>query len=172
LPLGRWHRAADNARRATPPAARVVNDTATLRIERVSQAPARAVFDAWTREEVVRRWWHAAHDWVTTEASVDLRVVGALRVVTRNPHTDIEYGGGGRYTEIDPPRRLACTWLWDGNDKRQLIEIDLHQVDGVTTVRFTHRDLWDEEAVRSHEDGWRNCFDNLERVLAEDLAAG
>lgn len=41
-----------------------------------------------------------------------------------------------------------------------------------TTVRFTHRDLWDEEAVRSHEDGWGKCFDNLERVLAEDLAAG
>jgi hypothetical protein len=30
----------------------------------------------------------------------------------------------------------------------------------------------DEEAVRSHEDGWGKCFDNLERVLAEDLAAG
>jgi hypothetical protein len=26
--------------------------------------------------------------------------------------------------------------------------------------------------VRSHEDGWRNCFDNLERVLTDDLAPG
>ena len=45
-------------------------------------------------------------------------------------------------------------------------------MEGVTTVRFTHRDLWDEQAVRSHEDGWGKCFDNLERVLAEDAAAG
>ena len=38
--------------------------------------------------------------------------------------------------------------------------------DGATTVRFTHSDLWDEEAVRSHEDGWTKAFDNLERALA------
>jgi uncharacterized protein YndB with AHSA1/START domain len=25
--------------------------------------------------------------------------------------------------------------------------------------------MWDEEAVRSHEDGWGKLFDNLERTL-------
>jgi len=139
----------------------------TLRIERTFQAPAQAVFDAWTSEEVMRRWWHAGHDWETTEAEVDLRVGGTVRVVMRDPHKDAEYGGGGRYTEIDPPRRLAFTRIWDGNDTRQLIEIDFEEAGGVTTVRFTHRDLWNEDAVRSHEEGWNNCFDNLERTLEE-----
>jgi hypothetical protein len=32
-------------------------------------------------------------------------------------------------------------------------------------VRFTHSGLWDEEAVRSHEQGWGKAFDNLERAL-------
>ena len=69
--------------------------------------------------------------------------------------TDTTYGGGGVYTEVDPPRRLAFTWLWDSDPTtRQLIEIDFEEHEGVTTVRFTHRDLWDEEAVRSHEGGW------------------
>jgi uncharacterized protein YndB with AHSA1/START domain len=139
----------------------------TLRIQRTFHAPVQAVFDAWTSEEVMRRWWHAEHDWETTEVEVDLRVGGTVRVVMRDPHKDAEYGGGGRYTEIDPPRRLAFTWIWDGNDTRQLIEIDLEEAGGVTTVRFTHRDLWNEEAVRSHEEGWNNCFDNLERTLEE-----
>ena len=121
----------NNAPRATPPKARDVNDTTTLRIERTFHAPAQAVFDAWTSEDVLRRWWRAAHDWETTEASVDLRVGGALRVVMRDPHKDAEYGGGGHYTEIDPPRRLAFTWFWDGNDKRQLIEIDFDEMGGV-----------------------------------------
>jgi uncharacterized protein YndB with AHSA1/START domain len=61
---------------------------------------------------------------------------------------------------------LAFTLIWDGNTKRQLIEIDFQEAGGVTTVRFTHRDLWDEEAVRDHEDGWGKAFDNLERTLA------
>ena len=46
----------------------------TLRIQRTFQAPAEAVFDAWTSEEVMRRWWQAEHGWETSEAEVDLRV--------------------------------------------------------------------------------------------------
>ena len=137
----------------------------TLRMERTFGRPREAVFDAWTSEEVMRRWWHAEHDWETTVAEVDLRVGGAVRVVMRNPDEDVEYGGGGPYTEIDPPTRLAFTWFWDGNDTRQLIELDFEEGDGATTVRFTHSGLWDEEAVRSHEGGWSGAFDNLERML-------
>jgi uncharacterized protein YndB with AHSA1/START domain len=143
----------------------MTDDKTTLRMTRTFDAPAEAVFDAWTNVEVLRRWFHARHDWETTVAEVDLRIGGAVRVVMRDPHKDVEYGGGGLYTEIDPPRRLAFTWFWDGNDKRQLIELDFEESDGRTTVHFTHRDLWSEEAVRDHEDGWGTCFDNLQGVL-------
>ena len=140
----------------------------TVRIERTFQAPVEAVFRAWTTEEVMRRWWQAAQGWETTEAEVDLRVGGAVRVVMRDPAKDVEYGGGGFYTEVDPPTRLAFTWIWDGDTRRTLIEVDFEELEGVTAVRFTHSGLWDEESVRSHEDGWGKCFDNLERTLAGD----
>jgi uncharacterized protein YndB with AHSA1/START domain len=145
----------------------MTDDKTTLRMVRTFHAPAQAVFDAWTNVEVLRRWFHARHDWETTVAEVDLRIGGAVRVVMRDPHKDVEYGGGGHYTEIDRPNRLAFTWYWDGNDTRQMIELDFDEKDGVTTVHFTHRDLWNEEAVRDHEDGWGTCFDNLERALQE-----
>jgi uncharacterized protein YndB with AHSA1/START domain len=140
-----------------------VNGGHTLTIERTYAAPAERVFEAFTSEEVMRRWWHPAPDWDTPEASVDLRVGGRVRVVMRDPGTDTRYGGGGEYTEIDPPRRLAFTWIWDDDrgHVRQLIEIDFEEDDGVTNVRFTHSDLWNEEAVSSHNDGWRAAFDNL-----------
>jgi uncharacterized protein YndB with AHSA1/START domain len=143
-----------------------MTENTTLRMERTYRAPAQAVFDAWTSEEVLRRWFHAGHDWETTEAAVDLRVGGAVRVVMRDPHAGAEYGGGGRYTEVDPPRRLAFTWLWDDDRTRMLIEIDFEEAAGLTTMRFTHSGLWDEDAVRSHEAGWGRAFDNLERALA------
>ena len=144
-----------------------MNATTTLRMKRTFPAPAQRVFDAWTSEEVMRRWWHAAHDWETTEAEVDLRVGGSVRVVMRNPHEDAEYGGGGEYTVVDPPTRLAFTWVWDDESHESLIEIDFEEVGGETEVRFTHSGLLDEETVRSHEDGWGKCFANLERTLAE-----
>ena len=142
-----------------------MTDTKTLRIERTFQAPAEAVFHAWTSEEVLLRWWRAERDWETTEAEVDLRVGGVVRVVMRDPDKGAEYGGGGNYTEIEPPTRLAFTWIWDGDTRRTLIEVDFQETDGITTVSFTHSGLWDEQAVRSHEDGWGKLFDNLERSL-------
>jgi uncharacterized protein YndB with AHSA1/START domain len=52
-----------------------------------------------------------------------------------------------------------------GSRAATLIELDFEERDGITTVRFTHSGLWDEEAVRSHDDGWRKLFDKLERTL-------
>ena len=139
----------------------------TLRMERTFAAPAERVFDAFTSEEVIRRWWHAAPDWDTPEVRVDPRVGGQVRVVMRDPHKDVRYGGGGEYVEIDPPRRLVFTWTWDDDREQvqQLIEIEFEESDGVTTMRFTHNDLWNDEAVASHEGGWNAAFDNLARVV-------
>jgi uncharacterized protein YndB with AHSA1/START domain len=147
-----------------------VTDGHALRMERTYAAPAQRVFDAFTSEEVMRRWWHAGPDWDTPEVSVDLRVGGQMRVVMRDPHEDVRYGGGGVYTEIDPPRRLAFTWVWDDDRDatQQLIEIDFVDAGGATTVRFTHNGLWDEPSVASHEDGWGVAFENLARTLGEE----
>jgi uncharacterized protein YndB with AHSA1/START domain len=139
----------------------------TLQIQRSYHAPAAAVFDAWTSEEVLRRWFHAEADWETPEAQVELRVGGDVRVVMRDPAGGKEVGGGGRYTEIEPPTRLAFTWTWDGEERQTLIELDFEEAEGQTTVRMTHSGLRDEEAVSRHEYGWNNCLANLERALAE-----
>jgi uncharacterized protein YndB with AHSA1/START domain len=144
-----------------------VTDDRTLRIERTFQAPAEAVFEAFMSEEVFRRWWHAALGWETTGAEIDPRVGGTIRVVLRNPSKGAEHGGGGVYTEIEPPTRVAFTWLWDGDTRRTLIEIDLAETDGVTRVRLTQSGLWDEEAVRSHEEGWSTLFDHMHATLQE-----
>jgi uncharacterized protein YndB with AHSA1/START domain len=137
----------------------------TLLIERTYQAPAQAVFDAWISEEVMRRWFHGERAWETTEAQVDLRLGGAVRVVMRDPDKDVEYGGGGHYTEIDPPTRLAFTWTWDEEQRETLIELDFEEVEGATTVRLTHSGLRDQESVLSHEGGWATCLENLGRAL-------
>ena len=145
----------------------MIREGETLKLERTFEASAARVFDAWTSEEVLRRWFHAEHDWETPEAKVDLRLGGTVRVVMRDPHKDAEHGGGGHYTEIDPPNRLAFTWTWDNDDedRETLIELDFEETEGATTVRFSHSNLRDQESILSHKGGWTACFDNLERVL-------
>jgi uncharacterized protein YndB with AHSA1/START domain len=144
-------------------------DPDALRLERRFNAPAKAIFDTWTSAELLRRWWPAGSDWETPIAEVDPRVGGELRLVMRSPEGD-EFGGSGRYLEIDPPKRLVFTWSWDGHEGHegtQLVEVELRELqDGTTSVILTNRGLGDEDSRRAHRGGWEASFDNLDRVLS------
>ena len=141
----------------TPPGA--------LRLERTFQAPAHRVFAAWTKAEVLRRWWHAEHDWETPHAEVDPRVGGVIRATMRNPHDGSQYGGGGTFTVLEPPHRLAFTWTWDDDGDEQLIEVEFHENEGATTVILTNRGIDDAERD-DYQEGWQDSFDNLAQALA------
>ena len=137
-----------------------------LRIERTFDAPVERVFDAWTSEEVLRRWLHGMPGWQTPTAEVDLRVGGAIRIVMRDPDGGAESGATGEYTVVDPPRRLVFTWVWDDQpDLPQLIELEFSERDGRTTVRMTNSSIPSDERAASQDRGWNVCFDNLERLL-------
>ena len=69
-----------------------------LRIERTFDAPVERVFEAWTSEEVLRRWLHGMPGWETPTAEVDLRVGGRIRIVMRDPSDGTEAGATGEYT--------------------------------------------------------------------------
>ena len=140
--------------------------TRVVRIERTFDAPAEDVFDAWTSEEVIARWFKPAQGWQEASAEVDLRVGGSIRVVMRTPDGE-PVGAGGEYTLIERPHRLAFTWTFDDDpSNQQMIELEFTERDGVTTVLFVNSDISEEERRDSQDEGWTTCFDNMERVLA------
>lgn len=137
-----------------------------VRIERTFAAPAEEVFDAWTSPEVMRRWFHCAPDWDTSEAEVDLRVGGKVRVVMRRPD-GTEAGGQGEYTLIDRPRRLVMNWTFDDDpSNEQLIELSFSESGGSTTVRMVNSGISTDDRRAGQDWGWRGCFDQLGRTLA------
>jgi uncharacterized protein YndB with AHSA1/START domain len=116
-----------------------------LRIERTFDAPVERVFEAWTSEEVLRRWLHGMRD----------------------PSDGAESGATGEYRVVDPPHRLVFTWVWDDQpDQPQLIELKFFERDGATTVLMTNSSIPTDERWESQQRGWNVCYDNLERVLA------
>jgi uncharacterized protein YndB with AHSA1/START domain len=138
-----------------------------VRIERTFDAPAEAVFDAWTSAEVMRRWFHVEPDWQTPQAEVDLRVGGWVRIVMRRPDGS-EVGARGEYTLIDRPRRLEMTWTFDDYpSNRQVIELSFSESDGSTTVVMVNSGISTDERRASQDYGWHGCFDNLERALTD-----
>lgn len=136
-----------------------------VRIERTFRASAEEVFDAWTNEEVIRRWFRPQSGWREANADVDLRVGGTIRVVMRTPDGD-PVGAGGEYTLIDRPHRLAFTWTFDDDpSNQQLIEIEFDERGDGTRVLFVNSEISDRERRDSQYDGWTTCIDNMEGVL-------
>jgi uncharacterized protein YndB with AHSA1/START domain len=137
-----------------------------LRIEHTFDASAEEVFDAWTSEEVLRRWFHSGPDWSTSTAEVDLRVGGRIRLAMRQPD-GTEHAMGGEYTLVDRPHRLAMTWSFDelpGN--QQTVELEFTERDGRTTVVLVNRNIVTDERRDAQDNGWRGSLDQLERLLA------
>lgn len=137
-----------------------------VRIERTYDAPAEDVFDAWTSEEVISRWFRPMAGWREAEAEVDLRVGGTVRVVMRTPDGE-PVRAGGEYTLIERPHRLAFTWTFeDDPSNEQMIELEFTERDGATTVLFVNSNISGRERRDSQYDGWSTCLDEMGRVLA------
>jgi uncharacterized protein YndB with AHSA1/START domain len=80
-------------------------------VTRTFNAPARIVFEAWTRPELFQRWWVPTSLGMTLRSCVlDVRVGGTYRL-------EFEPDGMaffGTYLDVTPPSRLAWTNEEDG----------------------------------------------------------
>src|ERR1700749_2989553 len=84
-----------------------------LVVRRTFNAPARIVFEAWTKPELLKRWWAPKSFGVSLfECEQDLRVGGAYRFAFgRDPKSPEVFTG--RYLEVDPPSRLVFSQLYE-----------------------------------------------------------
>jgi uncharacterized protein YndB with AHSA1/START domain len=110
------------------------------------EAPAEVVWRLLTTGDGLVRW-------VGPAAAADPVPGGGLRWVHPNGATVV-----GHFVELVPHRRLVFTYGWE--DGRMgvppgstMVEIELSEKDGVTTLRLTHRGL-PPAAVDDHERGW------------------
>jgi len=101
---------------------------------RFSRAPPALVFRAWTDADHPRHWWGPS--WMTlTVCEIDLRVGGSYRFVHRAPDGQ-EHGVHGVHREIDPPRRLVSSFVYEGTPQHEAVDaIDLEEADGGTLLR-------------------------------------
>ncbi len=97
-------------------------------VTRRFNAPARLVFEAWTKPELITRWWApAAYGMAFVACDIDLRTGGGYRFVFSHPAAEQPMAFFGRYLEVTPPSRLVWTNEEAGEDG------------SVTTVSFEDR---------------------------------
>jgi uncharacterized protein YndB with AHSA1/START domain len=81
-----------------------------LVVTRRFDAPARIVFDAWTKPELLARWWAPRSMGITfVSCEADVRTGGTYRFVFAHPSFPEPMAFFGRYLEVTPPARLVWT---------------------------------------------------------------
>lgn len=101
-------------------------------VTRTFNAPARLVFDAWTKPELFARWWvPRSMDMTLHGVEMDARTGGSYR---------LDFGGGmeffGTYLDVTPPSRLV--WTNDeGDEDSSVTTVTFDEVDGTTRLTMT-----------------------------------
>ncbi|MBM3550129.1 MAG: SRPBCC domain-containing protein [Alphaproteobacteria bacterium] len=137
--------------------------TSVTLVRRIKARPA-IVFDALTTPEGIGHWWGPDPGPVLL-AETDLRVGGQFKVRFRMLD-DSEHESSGEYLEVVPPKRLAMTWRWVGDEDsggESHLAFDLRAIPEGTELTLTHSRLHDDDSARGHEGGWSGALDKLVR---------
>jgi uncharacterized protein YndB with AHSA1/START domain len=143
-----------------------------LVVARTFDAPARIVFDAWTKPELLKRWWAPKSFGVSLfECEQDLRVGGAYRFAFgRDPKNPEVFSG--RYLEVDPPSRLVLTQLYERMSDVGDVVVTATFEESEGRTRLTLRQLFpSKEALEgalasAMERGMRVTLDQLDELVA------
>ena len=135
-------------------------------ITRTFHASARIVFEAWTKAELMQRWWVPKSGGFTLlSCEMDVRTGGSYRFVFE--HSPEPMAFFGRYLEVSPHSRVVWTNDESG-DAGQISTLTLEE-HGDTT-RVVLRELYPSaealEAAKGAYDGLPESFGQLDALLA------
>jgi uncharacterized protein YndB with AHSA1/START domain len=140
-------------------------------ITRTVNGPARLVFEAWTKAELLQQWWVPKSLGMTLlSCEVDARVGGKYRLVFKHPDMPEPMAFFGTYLEVTPCSRLAWSNEEAGPDG-QITTVTFEEKAGKTLVVL--RELYPSKAVldAAIESGatagdMAETFDQLDAFLA------
>ena len=138
-----------------------------LRLETVLRAPRERVFAACVEPDELAQWWGPA-GFTAPCVDLDVRDGGRYRI-TMQPPEGQAFHLRGRYSEVDPPRRLVYTFEWeqpDPDDRRTVVTLSFHDELEGTKLVVDQRPFATEARYTLHEAGWAETLERLARFLA------
>lgn len=141
-----------------------------LTITRIYDAPARLLFEAWSRPEHLMRWFGPV-GWPVTLCEVDFRKGGRWRMAMTGPNGEQNEPFGGIYLEIVPDRKIVFDNAFEGNPaKKMVMTVTFEEKAGRTTLTwhtlFMSPAMKDEYVGMGIEAGANSGLDQLADVVS------
>jgi uncharacterized protein YndB with AHSA1/START domain len=138
-------------------------------VTRTFNAPARIVFDAWTRPELIMKWWTPASFGITfISCEADVRTGGTYRFVMGHPSFDQPMAFHGRYIEVVPPKKIVWT-NEEGGEDGSVSTVTFEEKDGKTQLVLTDvypsKAALDEAMASGGIGGFPEQFNQLDALL-------
>ncbi len=133
-------------------------------VTRTLNAPARLVFEAWTKPELFKRWWvPKSYGLNLIGCEMDVRVGGQYRLAFLHEGSTMEFFG--TYLEVTPHSRLV--WTNDEGDGGQTITTVTFEENEGKTLLVVHDLYPSKEAVDTGSTGaMPEVLDQLDELLA------
>jgi uncharacterized protein YndB with AHSA1/START domain len=146
-----------------------MTDETTLRIERLIDAPAEALFRAWTTPEAMETWYRDRPDDVVRVVELDVRV-GGRYCIEFGPPGEKPYVESGEYLDITPPHRLVISetldtpsgTAWSGTT----VTVAFEPRGDKTLLVLVHENFPSTEQRDNAAGGWPGFIDRVERLVA------
>jgi uncharacterized protein YndB with AHSA1/START domain len=140
-----------------------------LVVTRTFDAPARIVFEAWTKPELLQRWWAPkSFGVVFLSCEADVRAGGRYRFVFKHGDSKpMEFFG--RYLEVTPPSRLV--WTNDeAGDGGSITTVTFEEHGGKTLLvmhdLYPSKEALDAAIASGSTSGMGETFAQLDELLA------
>jgi uncharacterized protein YndB with AHSA1/START domain len=145
----------------------MIND-ATIEVTRLFNAPARLVWDAHTKPELVQRWLLGPDGWSMPKCEIDLRPGGAYLYGWRHP--DGRYFEiGGTYCEVTPYQEIKHIERFNGAESQCVMR--LAEARGKTTMTlamdFGSKQARDRAFATGMTTGMERSYQRLDDIAAE-----
>lgn len=105
-------------------------------VTRTFNAPAHIVFEAWTKPELLKRWWTPESFGMTfVSCEADVRTGGTYRFVFSHPAFEKPMPFFGRYIEVTPHSRIV--WTNEESADGPVSTVTFEENDGTTQLVLT-----------------------------------
>ena len=139
-----------------------------LVVTRVFDGPAHIVFEAWTKPELLKRWWAPTSFGVSfLSCEADVRTGGTYRFVFSHAASEQPMAFFGKYIEVTPYTRLV--WTNEESDEGAVTTVTFEEKSGKTLIvmrdLYPSKEALDNAIASGSTSGTGEQFEQLDELL-------